>query len=60
MIISTFKIKILHMYLKYDRTISDVQIHRPKKESLSMSSRVEVGVPKTEVNYLLTLFFSSF
>ncbi|WZY96981.1 hypothetical protein YC2023_069310 [Brassica napus] len=33
---------------------SDVQIHRRKKESLSMSSRVDVG-PKTEVEMIVTL-----
>nr|VDD60244.1 unnamed protein product [Brassica oleracea] len=34
---------------------SDVQIHRRKKESLSMNSRVDVGVPKTEVEMIVTL-----
>ena len=47
----------MHLYLKYDLTILDVQIHGREKESLSMSSRVDVGVPKTEVNSLLTFFF---
>ncbi|CAN7083292.1 unnamed protein product [Brassica oleracea var. botrytis] len=34
---------------------SDVQIHGREKESLSMSSRVDVGVPKTEVEMIVTL-----
>ena len=50
----------MHLYFKYDLTILDVQIHGREKESLSMSSRVDVGVPKTEVNSLLTFFFLFF
>ncbi|KAL0661171.1 hypothetical protein Bca4012_098008 [Brassica carinata] len=34
---------------------SDVQIHRCTNESLSMSSRVDVGVPKTEVEMIVML-----
>ncbi|CAH8325177.1 unnamed protein product [Eruca vesicaria subsp. sativa] len=34
---------------------SDVQIHRRKEQSLSMSSWVDVGVPKIEVEMTVTL-----